>query len=1117
MRRLIEACLALSLILWAIDARAQSWDPIPDLREGERAAVKDSLDGPQYDGMRRCLEDFDSQAGAEYYAVVVDITNKFGRPTPRVHHTVEYVDAAYQAYKPSGQLDPETHVLIALGVTNRGVAIHPGTDWVHLGFETAAIKRTIDDSEFATYARGGDYGEAVCALARAVDSRLAELLRDKKRREQMLARRVADAGDRTDEVVESARETAGEDAILTHEIEGQMPSVRNNVDDAERALQRGWISKAESAVATAEQQMASMRERISNYDQARERLAQLAERAEALGVQIADHPDSDGSSAQEAKTSLASCQTQIDEATDTLGSGQVPHNASYSITQCLGRVESELETADRIHLFKTRILPAIIGTVLLVLLVIFVVGRLRRHRNLMEKLDKTVESWSRKLARASERLMELESEYPFYFDSSRPAWEGDSAELDQDCANAVNRAFLLYSEATSLLSDAESLIADAGPLSVSPLERAWALLNTREIEFSTGEIEQRRRIFLPLTREYRGTADQMLDDLDEAYKDASRLLDSVSDLVNDLDQQTQSGTEKIKRLEAATQERAGLGYPCEHLEDAASPLADEHHALLDLARTDPIAAVGQRRELTPKLAALADRAELGNTCIGRLEGRLLERAGKASDEISRLRDAGYAVSEPGFDPDRTIERLRREANEALDLIRHGREREASRLTEAIAGGLAELEKQLETTEQARDQIPVDLERLEKERRALEKRLPSAREVLQTLESEHAEKAFERESDNLDQLSTVLGRLESWQESVSDSHRAQHYLTATADLETAFDLVSKGNRLVTEIHDAEQRLEAARDQAAQMRSNIEDMLAQTGALLDEDQPGISRENRERFEGIESRANGVFSKMDADRPHWLELQDDAAELESLAESQRDRIRRDIEHYRAAQSLYADLEDRHEDLARRVRAETRDRAFVKGAVDKVRSQLNEWKGQLDAASTGGTALLRHGKSVHKALDWARSVWTSELELIRQVESKRETVADRISREHDRSLGYGVYVDCSDALRAVNDAEEAMRARDHERALSLLQNANHRVETELDMAQHRYDTERQEALARRRRRRSSSSSFSSSSSSFSSSSSSFGSSFSGGSSFSSSSSGGSSFGGTSSGGSSW
>jgi hypothetical protein len=128
--------------------------------------------------------------------------------------------------------------------------------------------------------------------------------------------------------------------------------------------------------------------------------------------------------------------------------------------------------------------------------------------------DTQVENWEQKLAIASTRLNELERDYGFYFFASTEEWEGESKSVSQSCANAVNRAFLLYAEAEKLLEEARELRDGAGFLSIDPLEKGLRVLEDKTIEVDTGVPEERRRVFLPLIETYSGTADQVLDDLD---------------------------------------------------------------------------------------------------------------------------------------------------------------------------------------------------------------------------------------------------------------------------------------------------------------------------------------------------------------------------------------------------------------------------------------------------------------------------------------------------------------------------------------------------------------------------------------------------------------------------
>ena len=156
-------------------AGAQDWDPFPRLPEYQHLGIARDLDSSAYDGLRACLRRFDSAVGGQYFAAIVEVTAVDGSGSPDTSDAVPYVDALYQAWRPSGRLDPETHVLTVLSLRNRAIAIHPGNRWGDLGFEGDAIRRTIDGSSFGSYARGGEYGLALCDLALAIDRRLAAL------------------------------------------------------------------------------------------------------------------------------------------------------------------------------------------------------------------------------------------------------------------------------------------------------------------------------------------------------------------------------------------------------------------------------------------------------------------------------------------------------------------------------------------------------------------------------------------------------------------------------------------------------------------------------------------------------------------------------------------------------------------------------------------------------------------------------------------------------------------------------------------------------------------------------------------------------------------------------
>ncbi|MEM9598781.1 MAG: hypothetical protein AAGD06_31225, partial [Acidobacteriota bacterium] len=71
----------------------------------------------------------------------------------------------------------------------------------------------------------------------------------------------------------------------------------------------------------------------------------------------------------------------------------------------------------------------------------------RRRRRAKARADEEIERWQGKIGTAAERLLAMENKYPLYFSTRNLRWDGESEDLDQACADAVNRVYLLYSKA----------------------------------------------------------------------------------------------------------------------------------------------------------------------------------------------------------------------------------------------------------------------------------------------------------------------------------------------------------------------------------------------------------------------------------------------------------------------------------------------------------------------------------------------------------------------------------------------------------------------------------------------------------------------------------------------
>lgn len=1098
-------------------ASGAEWDPIPQLPPDDHVAVAPQLDDTSFDPMRECLANFESEVDADYFAVIVEVTAENGSRSPKYNDAVPYVDATYQEWTPDERIDPDTDNIIALGLENRAVAIHPGNRWVQLGFERAVITRTIDSSGFKTYARNGDYSKAVCTLAEGVDRKLASLLEDLEHQKRELQSTARQIRDRAVELQNAAEDVPEYSKQLSESIDAELLDIRGKATEAFDATRRGRISSAEAKLDAARGLAEDIGQRIDRYERAVERLPAFRSRHQTLTKRIADRPDSDWKIPNRAKSRLSDCKSNHREIQERLESGDPVESLLGDTEHCYSETEALLAEADRNYRLWTRDIPLGGGGLLVVFLGIVGVWRRREHNRQERLLEAKLAGWDEKIANASSRLAKLEAEHGFYFEAGTEDWTGESQSLSQNCANAVNHAFLLYSEARELHDRAESIKEECGLFAVEPLERGQHLLEDETIEFDTETVEERRRVYLPLTQTYSGTAQQLIDDLDATYQRALDHLDRIESLMEHVGDLAQKSHTTIAEANQAVATRENLNLPTEHLDESLTPAKQELEQARSLRSSDPVRAVDLFEQNIPTAESVAERARLGNELVEKVRGPVASHGQRLRERLADLRDRSYRVAEPDFDPDLRLERTERDGRRVEELVRNGREFEAEELFATIKPNLDALEESFGVIESAPSSVPKQIDELEAKRDELKGRIPGARETLEELREKYAPESFQRESDNLEELSEVLEKLREWLGQIREQFDDAHYLAAAADIETARDLLSEGNALVDEIDAIDQEIDEATDEAKTTEPEVRGALHDLLEVVDGDEPAVPNALQETVDGMKTEFESIRASMESERPNWLEIRSRLQSLGRRIDKTRPRVDRNVEDWKTADQLADQLASNLEELREAVVEETRDRPHVLTKVESAERQLNEWTGSLADSEWGGTALLRRGRNVQRAYRRARDAWHSELEVIEAFEKESREVRRRIDRVDGRELGYDVYVSCSAAYARMKEAEQLAEEKSWESALEKIDRSREEIDAAIADAEDEY--ERQENLHSTSTSSSSSffsssgsSSFSTSStSSFSSSSSSVGSSFGG------TSSGGSSFGGSSSGGSSW
>ena len=1096
-------------MLWLWPVVAVAWSPFPQPGAAGRLAVDPALDGPQWDRTRTCLSNLSSRVDATYYAAVVPITDRAGNATPQANDAVPFVDALALQWQ---GLEPKRHVLIALGLNNRAVAIHPGSSWAGIGFERGVITNTIDGSSFKSFARAGDYPEAVCSLAKSVDEQLAHLqgaVAETRRRAGVKLDALRDDFAQVAPLTARAQKL---DPLFGTWVRGELGSAQQRANAARELIDHS-PPQAEAGANAARRTFDEAASDIDRYEQFVRRTPEWQERIDSTRTAIESRPDADWTSPQRALEQLAKCAYLIDEF-NVLSGGPGP----AGIDRCLSQIDGHLEAADSQYFVLRTVMPlTIAGAAVLVVIVLFIVLAVRRRR-MMKLVETELARWSKALGAASDRLLDLEREFSLYFDSGRAAWSGESAELDQQCADEVNRLFLMFAKAQDIYNAAKQATDDAPVLRVTALERVLERLHTAKITIEMGERETQRRIFLPLSREYTASAAKLLEDLAGTYTRAVELLQAATSLIERVDTLRVEVADLSADAERGVRARTDAGLPTEHLEQHARQGDADRLAGRSIAANDPKQAVDYFVQARDHLHECLRLTELGNEAMVGVRETLPARRDTISQRVAALRSDGFAVLEPGFDPEHELERLTRVGSTVLQQLREPDDERAGATWRAIVTDLDNLDHGIELTERAREGVPRRLAELESQHRQNDGRVPDATRILKQLQTAHATAAYERESDNVDEIAALRDVVITGFESARAAHATQHYLAARSDVETLAQAIAHREALLDELETILERLEIARKQAAELFGKAAKTLSETQSLCRSER-GVTDELANSVQETLS-ALSVARKLAADpRPHWLELRAEAERLNATANAQREETAAEVAAYRVARTEYRQLDKQCSELIKRARLETRDRPHVEAMLIDAKKAIESAAAFTEKPGASGTRAMLEVDTAAKWLDRGRKAWKSELQAFQSAEADLTNALHRYERVHGASYGYGAFADASGAQQHMTGAQRAAERREWEKVAQLAGAALVAIGAAEDYAQDQADRERRrrEEEARRARAVAASSSFSSSSSSFSSSSSSSSSSSFSSSSFSSSSSsGGSSFS-SSSGGSSW
>ncbi|MGZ3450660.1 MAG: hypothetical protein ACXVEF_13750 [Polyangiales bacterium] len=1088
-------------------AGAEAWDPFPELPAKESLAIAKPLDSAAWNAARTCLAKT-SASGATFYAAIVDVTDAAGSKSPTASNGVPWVDALYREWKPNERLDTEKHVLIAVGLANHSVAIHPGNRWTEIGFKTATIKSTIDGSSFAKLARAGDQPQAICALVDAVDAKLVALASEESKTIARLRKEIDDLRKRGGDALPKFRALALSGKWATEE-QAKLEKLDDKLESALKMFGDGKIAAASENVSSASETVQLAEAAVDRVAKERASLAAAKIEIDKVLAQIDRGPAHDFGPMKVARAKVDRCARDVEQGESALRTYD-PWVATPAPSVCLELARPAVIQAEAQWRFRARTLPIAGGTFLLSALGLVAAMRRRRRSAVGLVAQDLAHTWETTVERSAARLLALERDHVMYFSAARPRWVGESEPLDRRVADAVNRAFLLQSAATDLVARAQKLIENAGPLSVQPLEEATRLLTTETVRFETGEVETRRRVDLPLMRSYEGAASTVLGDLSRAYTEAFEALEAASAAVDRAGDVAEETTKTFDEAIAAIAARSELGLPAAHLATPLRALLAKRADAQSTLSTDPIGGTAKLAAIRDEVRSLAERGKSGNLTIAALES-LGDRASSLRKRAESLRAEGLRLDEAGLSLDERLDRSTRRARDARADVANGDEANAEKTLEVVRRAIEDLERDLERTVAARDGVPAAVARLREATRTIAQRMSAARATLEGLAAEHDPEAFREESGNVETLSGLLPEIEADAAGALADHAGQRFLSAASRLDRAADLVRRGEALLEAIAQIDQTISRARNET-------HERLVELDALVDATKKqtsarGVPRSLAHAVSAELARVEAARERSKGPRPHWLALDRETRELVAQLTTQEQSSREAIRAHARAKAAAEALDRRLRSLSHDVDVEPRDRPHVGEAVSVARTRLDAFLGALAAEDADGPALERAFPKVVQTVSWAAEVFRAELEAIDLAERELAAARHRIMQVRAQSYGEGVVSDVSSAQTHLARAESSASRKDWSAVLTAAEAARAAAETQERLCIDRARTLQEARIAELSRSSTgsssgSSSSWSSSSSSSSDTSSSSSTSGSGGSSWSSSSdSGGSSW----------
>jgi hypothetical protein len=885
--------------------------PVPAFPKDGTVAVQDVPDS--FVKLRGFLAEHRSPIGAKYHVAVVAFTDPLNRKGPGFGDASgEYLKRLVEKWRVS--VDTENAVIILLGLHNQDVSIHPFSRWARLGWKDYQVVKTLESSQFASFARASDYESALRALVGAIDAELSRRLRDQENQEQRIR-----------ELLSQAQAKSWEYEALAKQSQYDPPQARQLHEravaaaaSAQSTLAAGDPRKAhelaQAAARDAEEAALHLAKLRETELASRDRWRQLKKRAEALEQRLvgADFEVTRVRWAlKDATRELEAADRLIREHNHGEAASQLSM-AELSLGLAVDRITSEKAERERrasARVFFLRLGVAILGVILLAWL--FVKRWRSAHRGRAAR--ELFQQWETLLGRLGDGLVKFEDEHALAlglagqserFDESSP---GPVFELVRE----VDRLFLAFEAAQRVLSGAKGALDRAGPLlwlRERPYERAIELLTVKQVVIRSDELTYRKP-YLPRTDEVQIKPQQLLAELQASWERVVQKVDSLETHLRSAWEQLNQLQQGLGELEALELSLLELGLPWA-LRAETAELGRKLQSAREQVKTDPQAALKKAEALGKSLAGLRERTATLSRAVSHLEKELPGRRAAASAALEQLRAQGFTVEEAGFEPSAMLAHIDKMSAAAMKALRGGKHEAAEKSAREALETAEELLELCERARRSREESPGLIAELEGRISELRTRIPERQERIRGLRQLYKDSSLQPALDNAEEASAVLDQAAGY------LTEARACLTAEVQRYLASEeLISRASERLEAVSALFQEIETKAADLAQVRQAAEEALKMAARPYEDlqglmtDAPFASQETQAAHKEATRALNELKSATEAQRPDWPRLREQAKALQVSIAATVESALAEWNAHQKARTLLQELPTRRE----------------------------------------------------------------------------------------------------------------------------------------------------------------------------------------------------------------